>query len=114
MCDAPKKLLVALPSYVPDEYPLFSEPSAMLRTYEGVLEDGRVRWTGNEEPAPDRPLRVHVTVLEEESTERQNRGQRMADALSKLADVGAFRAVDNPSEWQREIRQERPLPGRDR
>jgi hypothetical protein len=37
----------------------------------------------------------------------------MADALSKLADVGAFSGVDDPSEWQREIRQDRSLPGRD-
>ena len=85
----------------------------MLRTYEGVLEEGRIRWIGEEEPATDRPLRVHVTVLEEESAERKQRGQRMADALSKLANVGAFSAVDDPSEWQREIRQGRPLPGRD-
>jgi hypothetical protein len=85
----------------------------MLRTYEGVLEEGRVEWIGEEEPAADRPLRVHVTVLEEEPTKREQRGQRMADALSKLADVGAFSGVDDPSEWQREIRQDRSLPGRD-
>lgn len=85
----------------------------MLRTYEGVLEEGRVQWIGEEEPAADRPLRVHVTVLEEESSKREQRGERMADALSKLADVGAFSAVDDPSEWQREIRQDRSLPGRD-
>jgi len=62
-------------------------------------------------PATDRPLRVHVTVLEEES-ERKEQGPRMADALAKLAESGAFGEVEDPSEWQREIRQERPLPGR--
>lgn len=86
----------------------------MLRTYEGVLEDGRVRWTGEEAPAPDRPLRVHVTVLEEEPADRKKRGRRMADALSKLADGDAFGGIDDPSEWQRDLRQDRPLPGRDR
>jgi len=85
----------------------------MLQTYEGVLEGGRVRWVGDERPTTDRPLRVHVTVLEEEPVKREQRGRRMADALSKLADVDAFSAVDDPSEWQREIRQDRPLPGRD-
>lgn len=86
----------------------------MLRTYEGVLEDDRVRWTGDDEPAPDRPLRVQVTVLEEVPAERENRGQQMAEALSTLADIGAFRSIEDPSEWQRDIRHDRPLPGRDR
>lgn len=83
----------------------------MLRTYEGILEGDRVRWVGEEVPATDRPLRVHITVLEEET---EKRGQQMAEALSKLAESNAFSAVDDPSAWQREIRQDRPLPGRDR
>lgn len=85
----------------------------MLRTYEGILQGDRVRWAGEEMPATDRPLRVHVTVLEEE-TEKENRGQQMADALSKLAESDAFSTVDDPSAWQRDIRQDRTLPGRDR
>lgn len=85
----------------------------MLRTYEGILEGDRVRWTEEEVPATNRPLRLHITVLEEE-TEKERRGQQMADALSKLAESDAFSAVDDPSAWQREVRQDRPLPGRDR
>ena len=84
----------------------------MLRTYEGVLEGDRVRWAGDDMPATDRPLRVHVTVLDEES-EQKERGPRMADALTKLAESGAFREMEDPSEWQRAIREDRPLPGRD-
>jgi len=83
----------------------------MLRTYEGVLEGDRVRWAGDDIPATDRPLRVHVTVLDEEN-ERKEQGPRMADALAKLAESGVFRELEDPSEWQREIRKERPLPGR--
>jgi hypothetical protein len=37
----------------------------------------------------------------------------MADALSKLAESAAFEEIDDPSAWQREIREERSLPGRD-
>ena len=85
----------------------------MLLTYEGILEGDRVRWTGEDVPATDRPLRVHVTVLEEE-TDREKRGQQMADALSMLAESGAFSGVEDPSAWQREIRRDRPLTGRDR
>jgi hypothetical protein len=53
-----------------------------------------------------------VTILEEEAT-GERRGGQMAEALSKLAESGAFSAIDDPSEWQREIRQDRPLPGRE-
>lgn len=84
----------------------------MLRTYEGILEGDRLQWTSEEVPPTDHPLRVHVTVLEEEAA-REERGQQMADALSKLAESGAFSAIDDPNEWQREIRQDRPLPGRE-
>lgn len=84
----------------------------MLQTYEGVLEGDRLRWAGGEGPDTDRPLRVHVTILEEEAP-RDERGQQMAEALSKLAKYGAFKEIDDPREWQREIRQDRPLPGRD-
>lgn len=84
----------------------------MLRTYEGILEGDRVRWAGEEGPATDRPLRVHVTVLERE-TEKEKRGQQMADALSKLAESGAFSGIGDPSAWQRDIRHDRPLPSRD-
>lgn len=85
----------------------------MLRTYEGILEGNRVRWAGEKVPDTDRPLRVHVTVLEEE-TEKETQGQKMGDALAKLAESSAFSTVDDPSAWQREVRHDRPLPGRDR
>ncbi len=85
----------------------------MLRTYEGILQGDRVRWAGEEAPVTDRPLRVHVTVLDEEPDPKE-RGRKMADALSKLADAGAFDEIDDPGTWQREVRRERSLPGRDR
>jgi hypothetical protein len=84
----------------------------MLRTYEGILEGDRIRWAGEDVPATDRPLRVHITVLEE-GAERESRGQQMADALSKLAEAGAFSEIEDPGAWQRTIRRDRPLPGRD-
>jgi len=89
----------------------------MLRTYEGILEGDRIRWAGDNVPATDRPLRVHVTVLEdnaeEDNAEKEKRGQQMADALSKLAESGAFSGIEDPSAWQRDIRRDLPLPGRD-
>lgn len=83
----------------------------MLRTYEGILQGDRIRWAGDDVPATDQPLRVHVTVLED-NTEKEKRGQQMTDALSKLAESGAFSGIEDPSAWQRDIRRDRPLPGR--
>jgi hypothetical protein len=37
----------------------------------------------------------------------------MAEALEKLAASDAFSEISDPSEWQREIRKDRPLPGRE-
>ena len=44
---------------------------------------------------------------------RMDMQQRMAEALEKLAASDAFSEISDPVEWQREIRKDRPLPGRD-
>ncbi len=83
----------------------------MLRTYEGILKGNQIDWNG-EAPTSERALLVHVTVLDEEGADKKTRGRRMAVALEGLAESGAFASIKDPSEWQREIRRERPLPGR--
>jgi hypothetical protein len=40
-------------------------------------------------------------------------GKAMAKALAKLAASGSVSKISDPSAWQREQRQDRPLPGRD-
>ena len=80
----------------------------MPRTYEAILKGNRVNWTGDA-PEGKKPVRVHITLVEEEDAAR---GEKMAAALAKLAQANAFSAIANPAAWQREIRQDRPLPGR--
>ena len=41
------------------------------------------------------------------------RRQRLAEALIKLQAVHPFNGITDPVAWQREIRKDRPLPGRD-
>jgi len=55
---------------------------------------------------------VEVTILDEPD-QTANRGKRMAEALEKLAASNAFSEISDPSEWQREIRKDRSLPGRE-
>jgi hypothetical protein len=88
----------------------------MMRTYKAFLHGDRLEWL---EEAPesqtDAPLRVHVTVLEQEPPkEAHARGHAMAAMLEKLAEHhNTFSAITDPVRWQRELRQDRVLPGRE-
>jgi hypothetical protein len=86
----------------------------MLRTYKATLTNGQVQWEG-EAPDTGQPLRVIITVVEPTTLGREESdGPAMAAALQKLADMGGLSsAIPDPSAWQREIRKDRPLAGRD-
>ena len=86
-----------------------------MRTYRAILHGDRLEWL---EEAPesqtDAPLRVHVTVLEPAPpAEGHARGHAMAAILEKLAERRTFSAITDPVRWQRELRQDRVLPGRE-
>lgn len=83
----------------------------MSDTYEGILKGNRISWTKGQPKQRD-AIRVRVTVLEE-AEERQSRGRRMESALRRLADRGGLTGVGDPEEWQRGVRADRSLPGRD-
>ena len=86
-----------------------------MRTYKALLRGDRLEWLGEApEPQTDAPLRVHVTVLDQElPAEVHARGHAMAALLEKLAACRTFSAIADPVRWQRELRQERVLPGRE-
>jgi len=82
----------------------------MSNTYQAVLRGNRLEWSGEvpERLTEDRPVKVSVTILETSA----DQGQRMAEALEKLADLEAASAIADPAAWEREQRAERRLPGR--
>jgi hypothetical protein len=41
------------------------------------------------------------------------RKERLRKAFATLAEMGTFADITDPVEWQRQIRKDRPLPGRD-
>jgi hypothetical protein len=87
----------------------------MLRTYQALLKGNRLEWVGE---APDyegdRPVSVQVTMAEPEALSNEAAcGQQMAAILEKLAERGAVGEIQDPVAWQRELRQDRPLPGRE-
>lgn len=58
-------------------------------------------------------LKVTATIQEAgDSNERPTKEDALA-ALRKLRELGTFKEIADPVAWQREIRQDRPLPGRD-
>ena len=86
-----------------------------MRMYRALLRGNPIEWL---EEAPksqtDAPLRVHVTVLEQESPlEARARGHAMAALLEKLAERRTFSTIPDPVQWQRKLRQDRVLPGRE-
>jgi len=87
----------------------------MMRTYRALLYGDRLEWLKEvPESQTDAPLRVHVTVLEQEPpAEAHARGHAMAAMLEKLAERRTFAAMTDPVRWQRELRQDRALPGRE-
>lgn len=55
---------------------------------------------------------LEAVDLEAEAASKAARKQRAMAALERLRERGTFRGVDAVA-WQREIRQDRPLPGRE-
>jgi hypothetical protein len=90
----------------------------MPHTYKAILKGDRVQWLGD---APDTNGGVSVQITVVENPPKGNdlvddaaaRGAAMAAALQKIADSGGIPAIPDPVAWQREIRKDRPLPGRD-
>src|SRR5262245_30790967 len=94
----------------------FQDDPTMLPTYPAILRSNQVEWVADG-PGPIPPgqaVRVYVTLLDPpvvESTPGQ--GQRMAAALEKLAAGPASDQLSDPLGWERETRQDRPLPNRE-
>lgn len=86
-------------------------------TYRAVLRGNRLEWRGEIPPevGKDREIDVAVAILRDGPPARKaDSGARMAAALEKLAASSTgVTAIEDPVAWQREVRGDRPLPGRD-
>lgn len=94
----------------------------MTQTYRAILKNNQVIWLGDR-PDLDGATEVSLTIVEplpepqqpepqqpeEHQAEQQ---QRLLAILTQLAEANPFRAIKNPVAWQREQRQDRPLPFR--
>jgi hypothetical protein len=82
----------------------------MHRTYKAVLRGGRVEWI-DPPPSPNGPTPVQITLLDGEN--RSGRVREMAAALEALAAAGGVSGIADPVAWQRQIREDTGLPGRE-
>ena len=85
-----------------------------MQTYRAILKGDRLEWTDSEptDLNPEQP--VQVTILDSpDHTDVTTQGERMAKALERIAAADGLSHIQDPVEWQREIRKDRPLPGRE-
>jgi hypothetical protein len=86
---------------------------SLLPTYQGVLRGDHIEWTQPPPlPLPPSGVRVEVTLLDA-LPGASIQGQQMAAALTRLAANGTVGGIVDPAAWERELRQDRELPGRD-
>lgn len=88
----------------------------MLQTYKATLRGNILEWNEEmPEQNKDIAVEVYVTVLSngQASSDKTSQGRRMADALEKLASNNSLAGITDPVAWQREQREERPLPDRE-
>ena len=85
----------------------------MQRIFEAILKGNLLEWANEVPRQGDRPVRVYVTLQEEPSTlSAEFRRQRIVEIWEKIAANNVFAEISDPVEWQRDLRQDRPLPGR--
>ena len=84
----------------------------MSESYRALLKGDHLEWTDvvPDDLASEQPVEV---IILGEPDRMADRRRRMAEALENLAASDAFSEISDPVEWQREIRKDRPLPGRD-
>jgi hypothetical protein len=85
----------------------------MAQIYKAILHGDRVEWI---DPPPKRkePIQINITLEENARPRHNNCGDEMARVLEALARGGGLSAIPNPSDWQREVRQDRPMPEREK
>jgi len=88
----------------------------MLTTLKATVQGDKLHWLDSPDdllPA-NQPVPVLVTILNGQSdVSAEEQARRRVAALQKLAALNALSTVSDPAQWQRETRDDRPLPDRD-
>ncbi len=88
----------------------------MPQTYRAIIEDDRIVWKDDVHPDTiRRALEVQVTVPADspQVSDWPARRERALAAMRRIAQRGGLEGIGDPVAWQREVREDRPLPGRE-
>lgn len=86
----------------------------MLKTYTATVTENRIEWDDGDKPTITKPLKVMVTLLDPPTRSLpRSDGVAAAAILAEIAARGGLTEFGDPLEWQREVRADRPLPGRE-
>jgi hypothetical protein len=88
----------------------------MLTTLKATVEGDKLHWQeapGDALPA-NQPVEVLVTILngQGDGDSAAAHGRRRVAALQKLVALNGLSGISDPVQWQRELREDRDLPGR--
>lgn len=82
----------------------------MATTYEAILTGEHLTWLGHAPPSTG-PVRVRVEL---DVPPAASHGPDLARLCEEIAhSSGGISSISNPVEWQRQQRQDRPMPGRE-
>ncbi len=87
----------------------------MTDVYPATLENGILTWgaTGAPPLPPNEPIRVEVVVPKPPPPLNPYSHMTLRELFEELARMDPFRDIDDPVEYIRELRRDRPLPGRE-
>jgi hypothetical protein len=87
-----------------------------MEKYRATIHGNVIEWEDDapRELAKKGRLEVEVHVVPRLKPIPAARRRKMADALEELAALpnGALKSIKDPVKWQRQVRKDRPLPGR--
>ena len=84
----------------------------MPETYRAIVRGNTIEWVGDA-PDPENAVQVEVKVRHFVTEGQVRNGGRAMAALERIAEKGGISSIVDPVAWQREIRKDRPLPGRE-
>ena len=86
----------------------------MNKTYNATVRGNTIEWETDSPPADtEEGIQVQITVLKQYEGTEEERKAKLFDALERLAHTSKTPWPEDPVAWQREIRRDRPLPGRE-
>jgi hypothetical protein len=87
----------------------------MLEKYRATIYGNKIEWDDEvpEGLQKNRTLNVEVTPIVASKRRKRANAKKMIEALEAIAAMGGVKSIPDASKWQREIRKDRRLPGRD-